>query len=179
MLGRFITVVLLASGVVNATVAFPRSVPYGPCTGENGVIGVCVKTASCTKDGGKYIDDACPGTPEDIKCCTKPKCQLAAQSGDCRWVENCGGGKPILQNLCPGPDAFRCCVTDEGNSLTALLPSATGNTTASSSSGTGTSTTSKQEPKPTPKPTPKPEPDNIGEKILKKAKEAEGIQCMC
>ncbi|KAF2192092.1 hypothetical protein K469DRAFT_653318 [Zopfia rhizophila CBS 207.26] len=63
-------------------------------------------------------------------------------------MKNCGAGKSLIENLCPGPDAFRCCVGDGG-----------------------------EEPKPTtaPKPTetPKPGEKTLGEKILAKAQEKE------
>jgi hypothetical protein len=98
---------------------------------------------------------ACPGTPDDIKCCTKPSCQLEAQSGDCRWAENCDSGNTLLENLCPGPDAFRCCVNSGGED-----PSPA--------------------PEPEPEPAPEPEPNptsNLGAEILEKAKEAEGLPC--
>jgi hypothetical protein len=169
-----LTSLLLAITTANAAFILPRSTLNGPCTGANGVIGVCVPTASCTRDGGKYISNACPGTPEDIKCCTKPSCQRQAQSGDCRWVDQCGGGKTILQNLCPGPDAFRCCVTNNGTQPTeAPKPSATAKPPPAASSKKETPS-----PKPTPKPKPKPKPEeNLGEKILKKAQEKKGLPC--
>jgi hypothetical protein len=142
---------------VNAATTFPRSVLNGPCTGKDGVIGVCVSTKSCTQDDGTYIDNACPNTPENIKCCTKPQCQLEARSGDCRWMDSCGGGKALVENLCPGPDAFRCCITSEG---------------ASSSVEQSSTATAN------PEPTKEPAPDvSLGEKILEKAKEAEGTPC--
>lgn len=48
-----------------------RSEENGPCTGSGGAPGVCIPTAKCTDDGGTFVNDKCPGTPEDIKCCTK------------------------------------------------------------------------------------------------------------
>ncbi|KAF2877119.1 hypothetical protein BDV95DRAFT_601534 [Massariosphaeria phaeospora] len=168
---------LLAATAVNANVASPTARINGPCTGENGAVGVCVPTASCTRDNGTYISNACPGTPEDIKCCTKTSCQLEARKGDCRWVDKCGGGKSLIQYLCPGPDAFRCCVTNE--IPTGALPSATSNstTTAKPSKEPKPSEPPKSSPPPEkPSATSKPKPTpNIGEKILAKAKEAEGL----
>ncbi|KAJ4286069.1 hypothetical protein N0V90_013416 [Kalmusia sp. IMI 367209] len=98
---------LLLAAVSTVTAASHKN---GPCTGKDGVQGVCISTKSCTSGGGSYISNACPGTPDDIKCCTKPSCQKAAQKGDCRWVDKCGTEKTTLTGLCPGPDAFRCCV---------------------------------------------------------------------
>ncbi|KAF2691704.1 hypothetical protein K458DRAFT_482431 [Lentithecium fluviatile CBS 122367] len=166
-----IPLLLSTVSLVNAAIAFPRSVLNGACTGEDGIVGVCVPTKSCTRDNGTYIDNACPGTPEDIKCCTKPHCQSEARSGDCRWVENCGGGKDLVQYLCPGPDAFRCCITSDGNGASSALLSPTGNATVPTSSSAPVQSTTT---KPKPVPTKRPEL-NLGEKILKKAKEAEGI----
>ena len=104
-----------------------RSRVNGPCTGKGGVAGVCVPTKSCTKDGGSYISNACPGTPDDVKCCTKPKCQRAAQAGDCRWADKCGAGKTTLSGLCPGPDSFKCCVTGTVKPPTTPKPKPTTN----------------------------------------------------
>ncbi|KAF2260431.1 hypothetical protein CC78DRAFT_472976 [Lojkania enalia] len=111
MLIHILSLSLLISSIL-ASLVLPRSVENGPCTGANGALGVCVSISSCDRDNGTYIHNACPSTPDNIKCCTKPTCQLEAQKGDCRWVQDCGGGKPILRNLCPGPDAYRCCVTN-------------------------------------------------------------------
>ncbi|KAF2752095.1 hypothetical protein M011DRAFT_454933 [Sporormia fimetaria CBS 119925] len=134
MFKSLVTGLLLATTAVNATALLPRQTKLnGPCTGANGVKGVCVSTSSCTSDGGSYIHNACPGTPDNIKCCTKPSCQRAAQSGDCRWVDSCPG--TVLTGLCPGPAGYRCCVT--------------GGAPAPGS--------------------------NLGQKILAKSKEAEGL----
>ncbi|PVI03331.1 hypothetical protein DM02DRAFT_726530 [Periconia macrospinosa] len=169
------TLFLTAVSTVTATVAFPRSILNGPCTGKDGASGVCVPKSNCNRDNGTYIDDACPGTPEDIKCCTKPSCQLEAKKGDCRWVDKCTGGKDIVQYLCPGPDAFRCCITNDGTPPSSSLPTVTSNATSSAKPSAKPSATSKTSAKP--QPTKKPEPEtSLGEKVLKKAKEAEGIQ---
>jgi hypothetical protein len=117
MLNQLLITALLAASSVSANYVSARQTTLnGPCTGANGVAGVCVSTSSCTADGGSYISNACPGTPENIKCCTKPSCQRAAQSGDCRWTDQCDGGKTILTGLCPGPAGFKCCITNEGGS---------------------------------------------------------------
>jgi len=159
---HIITILIYISFVIST--ALPsRFALNDPCTGDFGAIGVCVPTSSCTRDNGTYIDNGCPGTPEDIKCCTKSKCQLEARSGDCRWAEQCGGGKSLVRGLCPGPDAFRCCITDQGVAPTSIISSKIVHPTTSSK-------------KPTPKPTSKPKP-NLGEKILAKAKEAKGLPC--
>lgn len=174
---------LIAAVLFTGTSVFAQTYLNGPCSDPSGVLGVCIPTAQCDKEGGKYVHNKCMGTPEDIKCCTKPSCQREALKGECRWVEHCqGGGKQVLQGLCPGPDGYRCCVTNGGglgNSTSSLpsstaLPSASGN--SSSSAVPSSSSKSSASSKPTPKPTPKPQP-TIGEKILKKAKEAEGLPC--
>ncbi|KAF2201503.1 hypothetical protein GQ43DRAFT_415666 [Delitschia confertaspora ATCC 74209] len=134
---RVLSSAILLAATTEATVAFPRSTLNGECTGAGGAPGVCVATASCTQAGGTYISNACPGTANDIKCCVKTSCGSSGQSGDCRWTSQCGSGKSLIENLCPGPNGFKCCVAD--------------NTAQPSSGGY-----------------------NIGEKILAKAKEAEG-----
>ena len=129
---------LFSFAAVNALSAHPRSTVNGACTGKDGRAGVCISTSSCSDDGGSYISNACPGTPDNIKCCTKASCSQAGRSGDCRWEDKCGSGSETLTGLCPGPSAFKCCVPkndkpDDGG--------------------------------------------NLGQKILKKAKEAEGTNC--
>ncbi|KAF1949896.1 hypothetical protein CC80DRAFT_483556 [Byssothecium circinans] len=179
MRANLLTILLTFSATTLATVAFPRATLNCACTGKDGAPGVCVPTASCSRDNGTYIDNACPGLPEDIKCCTKPHCQLQAKKGDCRWVDKCTGGKDIVEYLCPGPDAFRCCITNDGTSPTSgTLPTVTANATEPAKSSVKPSATSKTsvQPSTTPKPTTKPEEPDLGQKILKKAKEAEGIQ---
>jgi hypothetical protein len=149
MFKQLVTTVLLVAATVEANAVSARQTTLnGPCKGKNGVTGVCVSTASCTADGGSYISNACLGTPENIKCCTKPSCQRAAQSGDCRWTDQCDGGKTILTGLCPGPAGYKCCVTSGGGGSP-----------------------------PPPPPKPPGGGNNIGEKVLAKAKEAEGLPC--
>lgn len=77
-----------------------------PCTGAGGRPGVCIATAACTAGGGDFISGACPGTPTDIKCCTKASC--GTTGGDCRWASTCSSGS-VLAGLCPGPANFKCC----------------------------------------------------------------------
>lgn len=77
----------------------------GRCTGANDVPGVCIATASCKENGGQYISGACPGTPDDIKCCTKSKCGTTGIG--CKWTSDCTGS--ALSGLCPGPSGFKCC----------------------------------------------------------------------
>lgn len=133
-----------------ASVSFPRSVKNGECIGAKGAPGVCVATTSCTSAGGTYISNACPGTPENIKCCVKTSCGSGGQNGDCRWTSQCGAGRTTISNQCPGPANFKCCVDAAGPSTPADPPA----TPPSPPSG-----------------------DDLGAKILAKAKEAEGIQC--
>lgn len=109
-----------------------------PLHGKDGHAGVCVSKSSCDGAGESSINNACPGTPEDIKCCTKPSCQQAGRSGDCRWEEKCGIGSETLTGLCPGLNAFKCCVPKDDK------PDSGG---------------------------------DLGKKILKQAKEAEGTSC--
>lgn len=101
---------------VNASIVRPRSVVNGPCTGKDGHAGVCIPKSSCDGAGETWINDACPGTPENIKCCTKASCQQAGRSGDCRWSDKCGSGRETLSGLCPGPNAFKCCVPNKEDS---------------------------------------------------------------
>ncbi len=92
-------------GVVQASVLAERAVVDGPCTGSGGAPGVCVATAKCSAGGGESISDACPGTPNDIQCCTKAAC---GNGGNCRWKSECTGDTLVGQ--CPGPADFACCV---------------------------------------------------------------------
>ncbi len=124
---------LLLCGTALAAVLEPQSTVDGSCKGANGAPGVCIATSKCTASGGKYITDACPGTPDDIKCCTKTTC---GDGGNCRWISQCSSGK-IQSNLCPGPDDFKCCLPGGGDD----------------------------------------DSGNLGQKILAKAKTAEGIPC--
>ncbi|KAL8915811.1 MAG: hypothetical protein Q9208_008832 [Pyrenodesmia sp. 3 TL-2023] len=99
--------VLLIPNIVNANVLQPvkRAVVDGPCTGAGGAPGVCIATTSCTADGGTHILNACPGTPDNIRCCTKTSC---GSGGNCRFASSCSGS--TLSGLCPGPADFKCCV---------------------------------------------------------------------
>lgn len=87
-----------------------RSELNGPCTGANGAPGVCLPTASCTSSGGRYISNACPGTPDNVKCCTKTSC---SSGGNCRWTSQCSSGN-TASGFCPGPNGFKCCLPSGG-----------------------------------------------------------------
>ena len=92
-----------------ASALFERSVENGSCKGSGGAPGVCIATSKCTADGGKFISGACPGTPDNIKCCTKTSC---GSNGNCRFTSQCSGS--TLTGLCPGPADFKCCVPGSG-----------------------------------------------------------------
>ncbi|KAH8898739.1 hypothetical protein GQ53DRAFT_802273 [Thozetella sp. PMI_491] len=104
-----------------------RSTENGPCTGAGGAPGVCVATSKCSSAGGTYISNACPGTPEDIKCCTKTSC--GSSGGNCRWTSQCASGL-TESNLCPGPTDFKCCLpggsTNLGQQILAKAKTAAG-----------------------------------------------------
>lgn len=138
MRSSIIIQLLFSFAAVDALTAHPRSSINGPCTGKDGHAGVCISKSSCDGAGESWIHNACPGTSDDIKCCTKPSCQQAGRSGDCRWEDKCGAGSETLTGLCPGPNAFKCCVPKDDK------PDSGG---------------------------------DLGKKILKKAKEAEGTPC--
>jgi len=86
----------------------PRASGNGPCTGAGGAPGVCISTSDCSAAGGTSISNACPGTPNDIKCCTKPTCGSNG-SGNCRFTSQCASGN-TQANLCPGHPDFKCCL---------------------------------------------------------------------
>ncbi|KAL9026336.1 MAG: hypothetical protein Q9196_004986, partial [Gyalolechia fulgens] len=98
---------LLIPNIVNANVPplAKRAVLNGPCTGSGGAPGVCISTGDCTADGGTHILNACPGLPDDIRCCTKTSC---GNGGNCRFTSSCSGS--TLSGLCPGPADFKCCI---------------------------------------------------------------------
>lgn len=79
-----------------------------PCTGAGGAPGVCISTSACANKGGTSISGACPGTPADIKCCSKTMCGTDSL-GNCRFESSCASG--ITESgQCPGPSAFKCCM---------------------------------------------------------------------
>ncbi|KAJ9653836.1 hypothetical protein H2201_009091 [Coniosporium apollinis] len=94
---------LLGAPIVHASVLTERAVVDGPCTGSGGNPGVCIATAKCSSGGGISISGACPGTPADIKCCTKTSC---GSGGNCRWTSQCTTGN-TASGLCPGPADFK------------------------------------------------------------------------
>lgn len=97
---------------IHAHTLTERSEVDGPCTGANGNPGVCIATDKCTQGGGSYISNACPGTPDNIKCCTKPHCGTD-NKGNCRFTSSCASGMTET-NKCPGPKNFKCCMPADG-----------------------------------------------------------------
>ncbi|KAG8783600.1 hypothetical protein FRC19_003703 [Serendipita sp. 401] len=103
-------IVAALAALLSTLATVNASVVNGKCTGSGGAPGVCISTSSCTAGGGKYITGACPGTPADIKCCTKTSC--GGGGGNCRWTDQCGAKHHTVSGLCPGPNGFKCCVPD-------------------------------------------------------------------
>lgn len=105
------TIVLLTLSVAFSIALSSPPIPRalnGACKGAGGAPGVCIATAKCTSDGGKFINDACPNDPENIKCCSKPVCGTG-NKGECRFTNTCSSGVTET-NKCPGPDNFKCCM---------------------------------------------------------------------
>lgn len=100
---------LFGLGIAHADTLVERSVNNGPCTGQGSAPGVCIPTGQCSSGGGSYISNACPGLPNDIKCCTKPSC---GNGGNCRFTSQCQSS--TVSDLCPGPADFKCCVPGGG-----------------------------------------------------------------
>ena len=105
----YLSLSLSLASVAWSSSAVQRSTLNGACTGQGGAPGVCVSTSSCSASGGTYITGACPGTPDDVKCCTKTSC---GSGGNCRWTSQCSG--TTVSNLCPGPASFKCCEASGG-----------------------------------------------------------------
>ncbi|KAL8769287.1 MAG: hypothetical protein Q9209_004669 [Squamulea sp. 1 TL-2023] len=97
--------VLVIPNFINAHTLVERAVVDGPCTGAGSAPGVCISTSKCTAGGGTHILNACPGTPDDIRCCTKTSC---GNGGNCRFTSQCSTS--TVPDLCPGPADFKCCV---------------------------------------------------------------------
>lgn len=95
--------------IVHASAILERAALNGPCTGKNNAPGVCIPTAKCSSGGGEFISNRCPGTPNNVKCCTKASC---GGGGNCRFTSDCTGN--TLANQCPGPANFKCCVPKAG-----------------------------------------------------------------
>lgn len=104
------TATLLGASAVHGSVLARRAELNGPCTGSGGNPGVCISTTSCSSGGGTSIVGACPGTPDNIRCCTKTSC---GTGGNCRFTNQCTSGN-TLTGLCPGPDNFKCCLPGTG-----------------------------------------------------------------
>lgn len=98
-----------------------RSELNGPCTGAGGSPGVCIQTSDCIQAGGSYISNACPGAPNNTKCCTKTSCGMG-NKGNCRFTSSCASGITET-NKCPGPSNFKCCMPADGGFPTPDLPS--------------------------------------------------------
>lgn len=96
---------VFSASLVHSSAIAERAVLDGPCTGKGNAPGVCVATSKCSSSGGTFISNACPGTPNDVKCCTKTQC---SSNGNCRWTSSCNGS--TVSNQCPGPASFVCCV---------------------------------------------------------------------
>ncbi|KAG0127196.1 hypothetical protein HOY82DRAFT_81552 [Tuber indicum] len=82
---------------------------FGTCTATNQLAGECIKTSTCSDQGG-VSDPAnlCPGD-DTIQCCTYGTCKNGAGvAGTCQPTSTCKG-TPDPGNHCPGPQNIQCC----------------------------------------------------------------------
>ncbi|KAF2156793.1 hypothetical protein K461DRAFT_289171 [Myriangium duriaei CBS 260.36] len=91
-----------------AVSAASASTVNGKCS-VNGAPGACIDAGACTQKGGKTHTNYCPGTPDNIKCCTKSPCD--GSKGVCDWT--CTGNSHFITDHCPGPTGFKCCVAPD------------------------------------------------------------------
>ena len=103
----FIATAISSATIVYTSATSDPAVLNGPCTGKEYAPGVCVTTSKCSSSGGTFIFNTCPGTPSDIRCCTKTLC---SGNGNWRWTWSCSGS--TVSNQCPGPASFKCCVPE-------------------------------------------------------------------
>ncbi|KAJ4313629.1 hypothetical protein N0V94_006852 [Neodidymelliopsis sp. IMI 364377] len=82
---------------VTALNVHPRYAINGKCTDKDGESGVCIGKTSCSDDGASWVNNTSPGTPEDIKCCTKASCQMAERTGAGKREPDTNVGKEILK----------------------------------------------------------------------------------
>lgn len=73
---------------------------------------MCTSTSDCAAYGGTYISGACPGTPSNIKCCTKANCMWTTDNkclgpSIIKWVNAVGQCQRVEAGKCPGPSLFR------------------------------------------------------------------------
>ncbi|KAJ8988665.1 hypothetical protein HRR80_007294 [Exophiala dermatitidis] len=119
---RPLLVLWLFLAAANASLLSPRAEVNGACTGSGGAPGVCISTSNCSKAGGTSVANKCPGTPDDIKCCTKTTCGTG-NKGNCRFTSSCSSGN-TESNECPGPSDFKCCMpAGSGGGNNPTLPS--------------------------------------------------------
>ncbi|KAJ7200515.1 hypothetical protein GGX14DRAFT_372022 [Mycena pura] len=98
-------VLLIATAFTHAAVL------DGPCAGGGG--GICLTTASCAASGGTSTPGLCPGTPNDVQCCTKTCTTTNVGPGVCKFTSDCIGKHFVIAGLCPGPSDFTCCAPCE------------------------------------------------------------------
>lgn len=124
---------VLATGVVNASPASNlverQTVINGKCYGAGDAPGVCIDYNDCSAGGGTSVVGKCPGTPDNIRCCTKTSC---GSGGNCRWIDQCTG--TTQSGLCPGPTNFKCCFPS-GGTCTAKTTLVSGCTTVAINGG--------------------------------------------
>ena len=120
-LSKVLCLIPLTFAIGQAHIVYPRSEVNGPCTGDGGAPGVCISTKDCADGGGKSIINACPGTPDNIRCCTKTSCGTG-NKGNCRFTSSCSSGITET-NKCPGPASFKCCMPSGSGWPAPTIPS--------------------------------------------------------
>ncbi|KAH6717575.1 hypothetical protein BKA61DRAFT_715893 [Leptodontidium sp. MPI-SDFR-AT-0119] len=91
----------------------------GPCSNGGSADGICISRGSCANYGGTSNPGSpgaytCPGTPDDVECCSVfTRCPGLGTDTLCTWDNRCSGNPwhgSILSNpICPGGNNFVCC----------------------------------------------------------------------
>ncbi|KAH8587175.1 hypothetical protein B0O99DRAFT_601904 [Bisporella sp. PMI_857] len=98
----FLALAALAYGAVNS-----------PCSNVDSPDSICITTSACASYGGKSDPGTpgaytCPGTPNDVQCCTiYHPCPGLGTDTLCTWNNRCTG--PWGGVILPSGDNFVCC----------------------------------------------------------------------
>ncbi|KIX09755.1 uncharacterized protein Z518_00836 [Rhinocladiella mackenziei CBS 650.93] len=105
-----------SSAKPSSSASTTSSAPVTSCTADNGLLGTCISTSSCSNQGGISEAGHCPGGI-DIQCCyfsdgSGDSCQTNdGVSGTCMSTSACSeANAQSVSGFCPGPADIQCCI---------------------------------------------------------------------
>jgi len=102
----------ICQGTGNIKCCLPKPEPIPSTCSYEGLSGKCIDSSNCDLSSSFTVDNECPGTGANIKCCIpKQTCSDDNQTGSCIPSSQCSGR--TVGKLCKGGNDILCCLPEK------------------------------------------------------------------